>query len=69
MTGNATEVQLIADPEAAENTGRVVAESATATLELQMSSSAFGSNPKSSEITASSVISAVENRNATLRFV
>jgi aspartate dehydrogenase len=65
----ATRVQLIADPDVADNTGIVVAVSPTATLELRMSSRAFDRNPKSSEITALSVISALENRNTVLRFV
>lgn len=65
----ATQVELVADPQAIDNTGSVLAESPTATLDLKMSSRAFGDNPKTSEITALSVISAILNQNAAIRFV
>jgi aspartate dehydrogenase len=65
----ATEVELIADPSAVDNTGTIVAESAAATLQIRMSSRAFDNNPKTSEITASSVIAAIDNRSASIRFV
>ncbi len=64
-----TRVELVADPHAVANTGHLVAESPTATLDLRLASRAFGDNPKTSEITAASVLAALGNREATVRFV
>lgn len=64
-----TRVVLLADPTAAANTGKVVAVSAAATLHLTMEARAFGENPKTSEITAASVMSALDNATSVVRFV
>lgn len=65
----ATRVELVADPEATGNTGTVLAQSDTATLELSLSSSSLEENPKTSAITGLSVLAAIENQSACLRFV
>jgi aspartate dehydrogenase len=63
-----TLVDLIADPDAHENTGSVEAVSRTSTLRLSVSSHA-SSNPKTSANVGPSVISALRNGAAVLRFV
>ncbi len=65
----ATRVELVADPQASGNTGAVLAQSATATLELSLSSHSLEENPKTSAITGLSVLAAIENQNSRLRFV
>lgn len=64
-----TRVELVADPAVTTNIGRVVAVAESATLNLTMESRAFGENPKTSAITAASVMSALENQDAIIRFV
>jgi aspartate dehydrogenase len=63
-----TQVDLIADPDAHENTGSVEAISRSSTLRLSVSSHA-SSNPKTSANVGPSVISALRNGTAVLRFV
>jgi len=65
----ATRVELIADPRATGNTGTVTALGEMATLDLSVSSTSLGDNPKTSAITGLSVLAAIENRSAALRFV
>ncbi|HEY2683753.1 MAG TPA: aspartate dehydrogenase [Steroidobacteraceae bacterium] len=63
-----TVVELIADPEAHGNSGSVEAISRSSTLNLSVSSRA-SSNPKTSANVGPSVISALRNGAASLRFV
>lgn len=65
----ATRVELIADPAATGNTGRVQAVGHGAALDLTLACQSFGDNPKTSQITAVSVLSSIENSLAALRFV
>lgn len=63
-----TIVELIADPDASGNVGSVEAVSPSTTLNLSVSSRA-SSNPKTSSNVGPSVISALRNATASLRFV
>jgi aspartate dehydrogenase len=63
-----TLVELIADPDARVNIGSLEAVSRTSTLNLSVSSRA-SSNPKTSANVGASVISALRNGAAYLRFV
>jgi aspartate dehydrogenase len=65
----ATRVELIADPAATGNTGRVQAAGHGTRLDLTLTCQSFGDNPKTSQITAVSVLSSIENSLATVRFV
>jgi aspartate dehydrogenase len=65
----ATRVELIADPAATGNTGRVRAVAHGTTLDLTLTCQSFGNNPKTSQITAVSVLSSIENSLATVKFV
>jgi len=64
-----TRVRLVADPGARANTGHLIAEAASARLELTLAGAGFGSNPKTSEITGMSVVAALSNAAAAIRFV
>jgi aspartate dehydrogenase len=64
-----TRVHLIADPSARNNVGRITAISDRARLDVTMESGGFGENPKSSEITADSVLAALRNRSKSIRFL
>jgi len=64
----ATRVDLVADPAASGNTGRIEAESTHSSLTVIVSGRAAARNPKTSAITGMSVLSALENRQATLSF-
>lgn len=64
----ATRIELIADPGATGNTGRLQAVSPTATLDLTLTSQGFRDNPKTSQITAASVRSSIENSLQRIRF-
>jgi aspartate dehydrogenase len=66
---DATQVELIADPAATGNTGHVHAVSEGTTLDLTLACQSFGDNPKTSQITAVSVLSSIENSLAAVRFV
>jgi aspartate dehydrogenase len=63
-----TQVELIADPNATENRGRLVAQSTHSRLDVTMSGSGCGDNPKTSRITAMSVVAFLRNRTATIGF-
>jgi aspartate dehydrogenase len=63
-----TEVELIADPNATENSGRVIAQSTHSRLDVTMSGSGYGENPKSSRITAMSVVAYLRNQRAAIGF-
>ncbi len=66
---DATRVRLVADPGASGNTGRLVAEADSTRLDLTLSGSSFGDNPKTSEITSMSVVAALHNAAAVIRFI
>lgn len=57
-----TLVELVADPEASQNTARIEAVSAVGTLDVSLVSSAFDDNPKTSRITAMSALAALRGR-------
>jgi aspartate dehydrogenase len=63
-----TQVELIADPNATENRGRLVAQSAHSRLDVTLSGSGYGDNPKTSRITAMSVVAYLRNQNAAIGF-
>jgi aspartate dehydrogenase len=63
-----TEVELIADPNATENSGRLVAQSTHSRLDVTMSGSGYGDNPKTSRITAMSVVACLRNQTAAIGF-
>jgi aspartate dehydrogenase len=56
---DSTEVELIADPNAYENSGRLQAASSVGTLDLTLTGRGFPENPKSSRVTAMSVVAAL----------
>jgi aspartate dehydrogenase len=58
---DSTEVELIADPVATENSGRIQATSSVGTLDLTMTGGGFEENPKSSRVTALSVVAALRD--------
>jgi len=64
-----TRVHLIADPSARNNVGKITAISDRGRLDVIMESGGFGDNPKSSEITADSVLAALQNRTKSIRFL
>lgn len=64
-----TEVRLVADPGASGNTGTIEAESETSRLAVAVAGRSSAGNPKTSAITGMSVLAAVENRSAAIRFV
>jgi aspartate dehydrogenase len=63
-----TSVELVADPHARANIGEVIACAGSSVLELKLTSAAFESNPKSSQITGLSVVAALANRSAVICF-
>jgi aspartate dehydrogenase len=65
---DSTEVELIADPRARGNSGRLVARTNNAVLEVELSGVAFESNPKTSEITGLSVVAALANGSGIIRY-
>jgi aspartate dehydrogenase len=64
-----TRVQLIADPSATGNIGRVVAQGRHGTLDVTLSGGGFGANPKTSQITGYSVIAGLRNEASLLRYL
>lgn len=64
-----TRVQLIADPEARENVGSLQVVASRGRLDLTIGGIAAASNPKTSALTAYSVIAALVNSSARYRFV
>lgn len=65
----ATRVRLVADPHCSGNTGRVVAEGPHGRIEAIVSGSSEPDNPKTSAITAYSVIAALRNTDDIVRFL
>lgn len=63
-----TQVQLVADPAATGNTGRIEAQSESSTLTVTVAGRSSASNPKTSAITGMSVLSALANRASVLTF-
>jgi aspartate dehydrogenase len=57
-----TRVQLIADPAALGNSGRIEAEGEGSRLDVTVAGRSTGLNPKSSQITGMSVLSALDNQ-------
>lgn len=63
-----TEVQLVADPAATGNTGRIEAQSESSHLTVIVAGRSSAANPKTSAITGMSVLSALANRASVLTF-
>ena len=63
-----TQIELAADPRAKANIGELFAHTERAVLHVRTSNLGFEANPKSSEITGVSVIAALVNRSAAIRF-
>jgi aspartate dehydrogenase len=63
-----TEVELVADPAATANTGRVEATTPNAKLVITLQGQSFEGNPKSSAIVSASVIASLRNARARLSF-
>lgn len=63
-----TRVRLIADPATEYNSGHIHARSDVGNLDVTLSGPASGANPKTSEVTAWSVIAALHNSVETLAF-
>jgi aspartate dehydrogenase len=61
-----TEIELVADPALTENVGRIRAEGRLGWLDLELGGAAMPDNPKTSAITAYSVLQAIENRASTI---
>jgi aspartate dehydrogenase len=61
-----TEVHLVADPGVVENIGRIEAGGRVGTLELELRGPPDPDNPKTSTVTAFSILHAIANRSATL---
>ena len=61
MGFDATEVELIADPVATQNSGRIQAISSVGVLDLTLTGGGFPDNPKSSRVTALSVVAALRD--------
>jgi aspartate dehydrogenase len=57
-----TEVELVADPHATRNCHEVIARGAFGTLHTRVENVALATNPKSSELTALSLVRLIENR-------
>lgn len=62
-----TRVELIADPEATTNGHRIVARGIFGTLDVTLRNSPLSTNPKSSELTALSLVRLIEQQVAVLR--
>ena len=63
-----TEVALVADPDIADNIGRLEAHAIGAAFHVETVGHGFSDNPKSSRITGMSVIAALTNSNDVLSF-
>jgi aspartate dehydrogenase len=63
-----TRVELVADPHSVENVGRIEAEGATSKLSVVVAGRSASGNPKTSQITGMSVLSALANSSALLAF-
>jgi aspartate dehydrogenase len=63
-----TVVQLVADPAATGNTGRIEAQSESSVLTVTVAGRSSAANPKTSAITGMSVLSALANRSAVITF-
>lgn len=63
-----TEVELVADPRARVNRGRIEAVSDAGSLDVMLSGAAFSGNPRSSQVTALSAIAALKGLGAPLVF-
>lgn len=61
-----TAVELVADPTSPDNVGRIEAEGALGRMELELRGPAMLDNPKTSIITAYSVLEAIESPNRTI---
>lgn len=61
-----TEIQLVADPNTTNNTGRIHAEGRFGRLEVEMEGQPAPDNPKTSASTALSIVHAIRNLTATV---
>ncbi len=61
-----TRVRLVSDPHGTENVGAVEARTPSSVMQLSLSGSAFHDNPKSSQITAASIVAALAADGAVL---
>jgi aspartate dehydrogenase len=61
-----TEITLVADPALRENVGRIEAEGSFGQLFVELRGQATVGNPKTSAVTAFSILHAIENRTGTL---
>jgi aspartate dehydrogenase len=61
-----TEIQLVADPDVTTNTGRIQAEGRFGRLEVKMEGQPAPDNPRTSAVTALSIIHAIRNLTATV---
>ena len=61
-----TEIELVADPAAADNIGRIEAEGRHGRLTLEFAGMAAPDNPKTSSVTALSIVHAIRNLTATV---
>ena len=65
---DATEVELIADPETTENIHEITAEGEFGNLSFRIAGRALPDNPRSSALAAMSIVSTIEREQAPLRF-
>ncbi len=63
---DATQIRLVADPGLTLNRHRVVAQGQFGRMEIALDNSALATNPKSSELTALSLVRLIENRAGAL---
>jgi aspartate dehydrogenase len=64
-----TRVELVADPAASGNSGRIDAQGPSSTLSVSVAGRSSASNPKTSQITGMSILAALENRASLIGFV